>query len=36
VGILIYYQVWINAIRVIFNVPIIIYLFKMIFDGKFK
>jgi hypothetical protein len=36
VGILIYYQVWINAIRVIFNVPIIIYLFKMIFDSKFK
>jgi len=36
VGILIYYQVWINAIRIIINVPIIIYLFKMIFDSKFK
>jgi hypothetical protein len=36
VGILIYYQVWINAIRVIVNTPIIIYLFNIIFDDKFK
>jgi hypothetical protein len=36
VGILIYYQVWINAIRVIINVPIIIYLFRKLFDAKFK
>ena len=31
-GILIYYQVWINALRVIINVPIIIYLFRRIFS----
>ena len=31
-GILIYYQVWINAIRVIINTPIIIYLFRRIFQ----
>ena len=30
-GILIYYQVWINAFRVIINAPIIIYLFRGIF-----
>ena len=36
VGILIYYQVWINAIRIIVNVPIIIYLFRTLFDNKFK
>ncbi len=36
VGILIYYQVWINSIRIIVNIPIIIYLFKMVFDSKFK
>jgi hypothetical protein len=36
VGILIYYQVWINAIRIIVNVPIIIYLFRTLFDSKFK
>lgn len=35
-GNLIYFQIWINAIRVIINVPIIIYLFKSIFDGKFR
>jgi hypothetical protein len=29
-GILIYYQVWINSLRVIINVPIIIYLFRKI------
>ena len=36
VGILIYYQVWLNAIRVAINIPAIIYLFKALFDGKFK
>ncbi len=41
VGILIYYlilvpDVWPNIIRVIANVPLIIYLFKAIFDGKTK
>ena len=36
VGILIYYQIWLNAIRVIINVPIIIYLFNALFHGKFK
>jgi hypothetical protein len=30
-GILIYYQVWINALRVIINAAIIIYLFRRIF-----
>jgi hypothetical protein len=36
VGILIYYQVWLNAIRVAINIPAIIYLFKALFAGKFK
>lgn len=36
VGILIYYQIWLNAIRVIINLPIIIYLFNSFFHGKFK
>ena len=36
VGILLYYQIWLNAIRVILNLPIIIYLFNAIFHGKFK
>ena len=36
VGILIYYQIWLNALRVIINLPIIIYLFNSIFHGKFK
>ena len=36
VGILIYYQVWLNAIRVTINIPAIIYLFKALFEGKFK
>jgi hypothetical protein len=31
-GILIYYQVWINALRVLINIPIIIYLFRRIFS----
>jgi hypothetical protein len=35
-GILIYYQVWLNAARVIINGAIIIYLFKMVFEGKIK
>ncbi len=33
VGILLYYQVWINALRFI-NVPIAIYLFKQLFENK--
>ena len=36
VGILIYYGVWINAVRVAVNVPVIVYLFKTLFEGKFK
>jgi hypothetical protein len=41
VGILIYYlasspAVWPNIIRVIANVPLIIYLFKAVFEGKTK
>jgi hypothetical protein len=36
VGILIYYQVWLNAVRVIVNIPVIIYLFRELFKGKFK
>ena len=36
VGILIYYQIWLNAARVIINAAIIIYMFKNIFAGKFK
>ena len=35
-GILIYYQVWVNALRVIINAVIIIYLFSALFRGKFK
>lgn len=35
-GILIYYQIWLNALRVIINAPIIIYLFNSFFQGKFK
>ena len=31
-GILIYYGIWINAIRVIINIPIIIYLFRRNFS----
>jgi len=36
VGIIIYYGVWINAVRVAINVPVIVYLFKALFEGKFK
>ncbi|MGD6852218.1 MAG: hypothetical protein ACQCN6_09195 [Candidatus Bathyarchaeia archaeon] len=40
-GILIYYlavdfAVWPNIIRVAINIPVIIYLFKMLFEGKTK
>jgi hypothetical protein len=35
VGILIYYQVWLNAVRLI-NIPAAIILFKELFDGKFR
>jgi hypothetical protein len=35
VGIIIYYQIWLNAIRVIINIPIIIYVFRELFDGGF-
>jgi len=35
-GILIYYQIWLNAARVIINGAVIIYLFKIIFEGKYK
>lgn len=36
VGILIYYQVWLNAIRVVVNLPIVIYLFRVLIAGKTK
>jgi hypothetical protein len=41
VGILIYYlasnpAVWPNTVRVVANVPLIIYLFKAVFEGKTK
>ena len=36
VSILIYYGVWINAVRVVVNVPVIVYLFRALFEGKFK
>ncbi len=39
-GILIYYytypQIWLNAVRVIINVPIIIYMFRNMFAGRFR
>jgi hypothetical protein len=35
-GIVIYYQIWINAIRVAVNIPIIIYLFRELFKGTYK
>ena len=35
VEILIYYQIWLNAVRFI-NIPLILYMFKSIFVGKFK
>ena len=36
VGILIYYQIWLNAIRVIINVPLIVYMFRRIFADEFQ
>ncbi len=36
VGILIYYQIWLNAIRVVVNLPIVIYLFRVLIAGKTK
>jgi len=36
VGILIYYGIWINAIRVILNIPAIVYLFRKLFEYKTK
>jgi hypothetical protein len=33
VGILIYYQIWLNALRLI-NIPIIIYLFRSLIQNK--
>ena len=36
VSILIYYQVWLNAIRVAINSALIIYMFRSIFAQKFR
>ena len=36
VGIIIYFGIWLNAIRVVINIPIIVYLFKRLFEGGFK
>ena len=36
VGIIIYYQIWLNVIRVIINMPLIFYMFKKIFDNYFN
>jgi hypothetical protein len=35
-GILIYYQIWLNAARVLINAAVIIYLFRRVFAGEFK
>jgi len=35
VGIIIYYQIWLNAVRVVINMPTIVYLFRKLFDGGF-
>jgi hypothetical protein len=35
-SILIYYQIWLNALRVIVNGALIVYLFKSVFEGKFN
>jgi hypothetical protein len=35
-GIIIYYQVWLNAVRVAVNAVVIVYLFNALFKGKFK
>jgi hypothetical protein len=34
--IVIYFQIWINAVRVVVNIPIIIYLFRELLNGKLK
>ena len=36
VGIVVYYGIWINAIRIIVNLAIIIYLFRVLFECKTK
>ena len=36
VSIIIYYQVWPNAIRVAINAVVIIFMFRNIFENKFK
>jgi len=36
VGIIIYYQIWLNAIRIVINGFGIVYLFKNLFAGKFN
>ena len=36
IGIIIYYGIWLNALRVAINVPVIVYMFRSIFAGKFK
>jgi hypothetical protein len=35
-GIIIYYQVWLNAVRVAINIPAIIYLFKALIENKIR
>ncbi|MDT8781357.1 MAG: hypothetical protein IAX22_01755 [Candidatus Bathyarchaeota archaeon] len=35
-GILIYFQIWLNGLRVLINLPIITYLFHSVFQTKFK
>ena len=34
VSIIIYYQVWLNALRVVINVAVIVYLFKNLLKNK--
>lgn len=36
IGILIHYQIWLNAVRVIINAAVIIYLFRSIFAELFN
>ena len=36
VGIIIYYQIWLNAVRIVLNGIGIVYLFKKLFAGTFK
>ena len=35
-GIIIYYQVWLNALRVVINAAAIVYLFNRVFQRKYK